>query len=118
MDKLVDHLFVFEGAGNFKVFYCSYSEYRNKMSSLKKQVKKEDLQNNSLQEQPKNKRTYAENIEYAKIESEINQLELEKTQLEQFLQDSELDYETILDKSNKLGKVIQLIDQKLSLIHI
>ena len=52
------------------------------------------------------------NIEYAKIESEINQLELEKTQLEQFLQDSELNYETILDKSNKLGKVIQLIDQK------
>ena len=112
MDKLVDHLFVFEGAGKIKDFYCSYSEYRNKISSVKKQVKKEDLQNNSLQEQPKNKRTYAENIEYAKIESEINQLELEKTQLEQFLQDSELDYDTILDKSNKLGKVIQLIDQK------
>ena len=112
MDKLVDHLFVFEGAGKIKDFYCSYSEYRNKISSVKKQVKKEDLQNNSLQEQPKNKRTYAENIEYAKIESEINQLELEKTQLEQFLQDNELDYDTILDKSNKLGKVIQLIDQK------
>ena len=112
MDKLVDHLFVFEGAGKIKDFYCSYSEYRNKISSVKKQVKKEDLQNNSLQKQPKNKRTYAENIEYAKIESEINQLELEKTQLEQFLQDSELDYDTILDKSNKLGKVIQLIDQK------
>ena len=112
MDKLVDHLFVFEGAGKIKDFYCSYSEYRNKISSVKKQVKKEDLQNNSLQEQPKNKRTYAENIEYAKIESEINQLELEKTQLEKSLQDSELDYNTILDKSNKLGKVIQLIDQK------
>ena len=40
-----------------------------------------------------------------KIESEINQLELEKTQLEQFLQDSELDYDTILDKSNKLEKL-------------
>ena len=112
MDKLVDHLFVFKGGGEIQDYYCSYSEYRKKLSNQKKEIKKEIVSQENPQVSVKKKRTYSESIEFDKIEKEIDGLEAQKQQIEKSLLDTNLDYDTILEKSNKLGDIIQLIEDK------
>ncbi|MBG16540.1 MAG: ABC transporter [Crocinitomicaceae bacterium] len=112
MDKLVDHLFVFKGGGEIQDYYCSYSEYRKKISNQKKEIKKEIVSQENAQGSVKKKRTYSESIEFDKIEKEIDGLEAQKQQIEKSLLDTNLDYDTILEKSNKLGDIIQLIEDK------
>ena len=112
MDKLVDHLFVFKGGGEIQDYYCSYSEYRKKLSNQKKEIKKEIVSHQNPQVSVKKKRTYSESIEFDKIEKEIDGLEAQKQQIEKSLLDTNLDYDTILEKSNKLGDIIQLIEDK------
>ena len=112
MDKLVDHLFVFKGGGEIQDYYCSYSEYRKKISNQKKEIKKEIVSHQNPQVSVKKKRTYSESIEFDKIEKEIDGLEAQKQQIEKSLLDTNLDYDTILEKSNKLGDIIQLIEDK------
>ena len=112
MDKLVDHLFVFKGGGEIQDYYCSYSEYRKKLSNQKKEIKKEIVSHQNPQVSVKKKRTYSESIEFDKIEKEIDGLEEQKQQIEKSLLDTNLDYDTILEKSNKLGDIIQLIEDK------
>lgn len=112
MDKLVDHLFVFKGGGEIQDYYCSYSEYRKKISNQKKEIKKEIVSHQNPHVSVKKKRTYSESIEFDKIEKEIDGLEEQKQQIEKSLLDTNLDYDTILEKSNKLGDIIQLIEDK------
>ena len=114
MDKLVEHLFVFKGGGEIEDHYCSYSDYRKSAAKSSKEVqskpeKKKIKQANS--DQPK-KRTFSERIEYEKLEKEIEKLEKEKSEIENALMDNKMDYDLMISKSNRLGDVMNLIDEK------
>lgn len=114
MDKLVDHLFVFKGNGEIEDHYCSYSDYRKIASKPTKEVQnkpdKKSIKKIEL-DQPK-KRTFTERIEYEKLEKEINLLEKEKAKIENALMDNSMDYDLMIEKSNRLGDVMNLIDEK------
>ena len=122
LDKLTDHLFVFEGGGKIKDHYGSYSAYRYQLDSTKKQVQKSTLRVSSVKsdsqetehrEKHKTKLTYKEQLEYSSLESEIEKLEEEKATLEEELNTGSLDYESLNQKSVRIAEIIELIDVKI-----
>ncbi|PTX21079.1 ATP-binding cassette subfamily F protein uup [Pontibacter mucosus] len=92
MDRLVEHLFVFEGEGKIRNFAGNYSDYREWQ---KEQEKQDKLQQDEAKaatpapvaekkpEQTNNKRkaTYNEKKEYEQLEKEIAQLETRKAEI-------------------------------------
>lgn len=114
MDKLVEHLFVFKGKGVIEDHYCSYTDYRKKLlkSNKESSVKQKKEPVSAVKADGVKKRTFTERIEYEKLEKEIDKLEKEKTNIEDQLMDSSLDYDVMLEKSNRLGEVMKLIDEK------
>lgn len=79
MDKIVDHLFVFEGNGIIKDFNGDYTEYRE----LQKEQERE-LRSTSRTQDPKQKNTQTPNAKLSQDErKEINKLEKEMKKLEE-----------------------------------
>lgn len=116
MDKLVDHLFVFEGDGRIKDFPGNYTDYRNwlqKNSSGEKAAAKpkKDPVPTPRTASKKEKLSFREQQEYQKIESEIDQLEEKKQELLVKMNSGELDHEKLNDTAKSLEQVSQKIDQ-------
>jgi ABC transport system ATP-binding/permease protein len=113
MDRLVDHLFIFEGEGHVKDFPGNYTDYRSNVSSdgKLKQTKSKDkvVVKNKVAEQ-KRKLTYNEKKEYDTIESVIDALEQEKTTIGVQFNDPDLNPE----KMKELGKRIKEIDDEIA----
>ena len=121
MDKLVDHLFIFEGDGDVYDFPGNYSDYR---ASQKQQEIKARQNGTGNKPVPANietkeshvpikkKHSYKEKKEFAVLTSEIESLEKEKKVLEESLSGGKLTTEEIISKSNRLGEIISIIDKK------
>jgi ATP-binding cassette subfamily F protein uup len=122
LDKLTDHLFIFEGDGMIKVHYGPYSAYRQARDIQEKKVKKDtnkfpEKQTNSGAGRSgvkvKKKLSYKEQQEYLRLEAEIEELEMEKASLEHELSAGKLGYESLELKSKRVASVIELIEAKL-----
>ena len=113
MDRLVDHLFIFEGEGQVRDFPGNYTDYRVNISNEAKlkQTKSKDkvIVKNNVAEQ-KRKLTYKEKKEYDTIESVIDALEQEKTIIGAQFNDPDLNPE----KMKELGKRIKEIDDEIA----
>lgn len=87
MDKLVDHLLIFEGNGVISDFNGKYSEYRLLQDEKQKASAKEKsdeiiLKNQHVkQEKGVKKLSFKEKQEFEKLEKEISELENEKAEL-------------------------------------
>ena len=117
MDKIVDHLFVFQGEGVIEDFPGNYSDYRvyedskieekNTTHSAEKKVKKE------WKETPKKAvLTFDEQKEFKKLEKEIEKIELEKEGIQNRFSIENLEPQKIEELSINLGKLDQKLDQK------
>ncbi len=123
MDKMVDHLFVFEGDGAMKDIIGNYTEYRKqtavdykKDSSTSsgaketvKEVKVTQLSNSSVEE--KKKLSFKEKEEFKKIEKDMDSLESEKETLTTKLSDSTISNEDIMNAGNRLAEVVQKLEE-------
>ena len=80
MDRLVDHLFVFEGEGQVRDFPGNYSDYRANNLKIKseKELYKDKVFKKSKQIQKKRNLTYKEKKEFENLELLIEELEKEK----------------------------------------
>jgi ATP-binding cassette subfamily F protein uup len=127
MDKLVDHLFVFEGDGVVKDFSGNYREWREQVTedelALKKKQKQvaADQKNEKQVEQTnttannltkQKKKTFKEKYEFEQLQSEIANLEKEKNELSQKLASSNGTHDEIIAWSKRIGEVILSIDEK------
>lgn len=116
LDRIVDHIFVFEGQGQIKDYNGSYTEYRleqeQKVKDLKKETKSTESQAKQRTEAPKTKLTFKEKYEFETLEKELEDLESEKAELEQQLADNPTDYDVISSAGERLGKVIEEIGTK------
>ena len=115
MDKVVDHIFVFNGNGNIKDFPGNYTDYRDWREEEKenaKPVEKNVLQKATYRTETKRKLTFKERKEYEALEPEIMALEEEKSMLEQEMSSGTLDTDALLAKSQRIQVVIELIDEK------
>ncbi len=118
MDRLSEHLFVFEGNGIISDFNGTYSEYRA-IEELKKEEKNVVLKPSKLpEEKPKSvsaekkKLSYKEQREFENIETEIARLETEKTRLTELLSSSILDNDSLQKTAENLTQIIAEIDAK------
>lgn len=123
MDKVADHLLVFQGGGRIKDFPGSYSDYlewkrlkeseeRAAGSRENKKTQEKQIPKQSSVPSGKRKRTYQENREMERLEQEIPQLEQEKAELERLLGSGSLSVGELTAKSVRIGEVIALIDEK------
>ncbi|MGM0498154.1 MAG: ABC transporter ATP-binding protein, partial [Bacteroidota bacterium] len=119
MDNIVDHLFVFPGSdkGKIKDFPGTYTQYRSRIREEltgKKTHKKSKPSKNQFNEKPKKKKavSYKLKQEYKELTEEIDKLEKEKEQLEDEIANESLDNQEMVDKSNKIGEIMNLLDTK------
>jgi ATP-binding cassette subfamily F protein uup len=89
MDKLVDHLFVFEGDGVIKDFtgnYAIYIQQKKEAEAREKQLQREEQQRSiapvKTNSTGANKLSFKEKFEYEQLEKEIAALEEEKVKTE------------------------------------
>ncbi len=118
MDKVVNHLFTFEGAGVVRDFPGSYTLYRMKREEEERQ-KAEASQPRKAAPQPAESRrtanrparlTYAERRELEEITTRIPQLDEEKTALEAKLSTGTLSHEDLMKASERIGELIEEMD--------
>ncbi|HLO57863.1 MAG TPA: ABC-F family ATP-binding cassette domain-containing protein [Bacteroidales bacterium] len=121
MDKLVDHLFIFEGNGEVYDFPGNYSEYRasQKMQEIESRrnkdqdtAKKADVHENKPATTATKKLSFKEKKEFETLTAEIEALEKEKLQLENSLGSGNMKPDELIKASNRIAEVIKLIDQK------
>ena len=114
MDKLTEHFFVFKGDGKIEDNYCTYSEYREQQIKEEKKLKKtQHLEKvKSKIKSPNKKLTFNDQFEYRNLEKEISELEKEKIELENYIQSRDIELSQMIEKSERLGVVINLIDEK------
>ena len=114
MDKLTDHLFIFKGNGIIKDEYSSYSEYRIKLNKELKLEKKNEKKVLSESSKKENIFSYENRKEYKSLERQIEKLEEEKKQMEDFFKDSNVSYDLMHEKSRELETLNNLLDDKLN----
>lgn len=116
MDKTVDHLFVFEGEGVIKDFPGNYSDYRD----WKTEKEKEEIAKNKetiakkdsyKQRDYSNKLTFKERKELEQLEKDLEQLNNEKSTIEELFQNC-TDTDEIMKASSRYEVIKVLLDEK------
>ncbi len=120
MDKIVDHLFVFEGNGTITDFPGNYTIYRNKIEAeqeLEKiQARKKEPEKKAIQSEiaqtGKRKLTFNEKREFETLETEIAQLEAEKSVTEEALNSGNGAHDELFRLSQRLVIIKSQLDEK------
>ena len=122
MDRLVDHLFAFEGNGEIKDFPGNYSQYRiwkqleenkpDKTESSKLKAEGSKPIAESSKPKVEGKLSFKEKTEFEKLEKEIPDLEKEKKLLEVKLNNGTSGFERLQEISERISDIIVLIDRK------
>lgn len=118
MDKMVDHLFVFEGEGKVKDITGNYSDYRKRQLEAKRgeQSQKpveEPVKNKETEiiaSQEKKKLSYKERVEFEQLEKELGLLELKKEEYSSKLSSGDLSNEEIMKIGDELTAVMNKIE--------
>ena len=112
MDRLVDHLFVFEGDGMIRDFPGNYQQYREQ---LKDQPEEEERKPEPRPEEPtpqKKKPSYREQREFEVLEKEIAALDQERKLIYNQMAQNNLPYEDIKAMTERIGVLNDAIDAK------
>ena len=128
MDKIVDHLLVFNGQGDIRDFPGNYTQYRawkevqaktpsNSPSMGRTQTSRSHLPIEG--EMPKGqkgsspkKKTFKERQEFAEVEKQIASLEEEKASIEEALCTGTLAADELAEKSIRLSALNEELDEK------
>lgn len=117
MDKIVDHLLVFQGNGVIQDFPGNYTEYRE-WSALKPKESKEKnqpLEKKSRKVQDvsvRKKMTFKEKREFEQLEKDIAALEKEQKIIEEELCSGKLTIGELTEKSKRLPVLKDELDEK------
>ena len=114
MDKVVDHLFVFEGEGVITDFPGNYTDYRVYEDSqpIVSNASEEKKEKTSWKQNDDKKLSYNEEKELNNIESKLKSLAFDKKELENKFNNPELSQDDINKLSEKLQKIIDTIEEK------
>ena len=106
MDKIADHLFVFDGKGLITDFPGNYTQYRNMIeeeaSDRKPDTIKVTVESPRAKSIDNSKLTYKEKRELEQLEGEIPRLENKKKELEELLNSGTLDHDSLFSKSQEI----------------
>lgn len=125
MDKLVDHLFVFEGDGEVKDFSGNYQDWRAKVMADEQELKKKEKQltaeknteniaaaeADTLKNKIK-KKSFKEKFEFEQLQHVIATLETEKLQLSEQLSSGAGTHAEIAKWSERIGQIVEELNEK------
>lgn len=117
MDRIVDHLFVFEGNGVIKDFPGNYAEYREEQENKEKeqQPKSKSIESSNPvipSTTNKKKPSFNEKREFELLGKEIEKLSTEKDLITAEMNAASLDYSTIERLSSRFKEISDLLDAK------
>lgn len=124
MDKVVDHLLVFQGDGRVKDFPGNYTQYREwerlrpmeenaKPSRTAKEAKdSKDSRGSRAADSAKRRLTFNEKREFQQLTADLEALEREKSTIVEALSGGEISVEEITEKSKRLPLLQAELDEK------
>ena len=114
MDRLVDHLFVFEGDGVVRDFPGNYSQYRLQQSKEEVTIRKPEEKQTEQPAKEKNRRqlTFKEKREFEMLEKEISELWKEKAAVTEKLNSGTTAFDELQQLSLRIGEITRLLDEK------
>lgn len=116
LDKLTEQLFIFEGRGRVQIYNGNYADFKLEQDEIQKLEK--EKQKKSIQEhvkptvkEEKKKLSYKDQLEYTKLEEEIEKLEQNiKSKTEELNQ--VIDHLKLLSLAEEIQSMQKEIDQK------
>ena len=119
MDRLVDHLFVFEGNGEVRDFPGNYTQYRLWLKEQEELAAKEAeskattpaAQSQIASTSPKKKMGFKEKKEFELLEKEMPLLEEEKHALTNQMSSAKLPFEELQKISNRMIEINRLLEE-------
>ncbi|HRO69056.1 MAG TPA: ABC-F family ATP-binding cassette domain-containing protein [Chitinophagaceae bacterium] len=120
MDRLVDHIFVFEGDGVIQDFPGNYSQYRDWLrekeavsteSRIETRHEQANAEKTKLPETKRNP-SFKEKREFEQLEKEIADLMSEKEAVTLKLSDSQTSFDELQKLSMRIGDITKLLDEK------
>jgi ATP-binding cassette subfamily F protein uup len=118
MDRLVNHLFVFEGDGVIRDFPGNYSQYREALAddrlpmAEKSVTKKPNNEQRSTDNLQKRQLSFKEKREFELLEKEIADLTKEKETITKKLTSGKTPFQELKVISKRIGEVTRLLDEK------
>lgn len=116
MDKIVDHLLVFNGNGDINDFPGNYTQYRMWQALQPKDAEKSDntekREKKSYHGEQKRKLSFKEKRELQQLEADIEALEKEQKQIEEELCSGTLSVKDLTQKSKRLPQLKDELDEK------
>ncbi len=115
LDRLVDHLFVFEAPGKIKGFVGNYSAWRvkrQKEEASRKKTEKPKETSKPTKPREKKKLTFKEQKEFEALEKEIENLESEKEALLKKMNASGLPPDELVQISQRFSAVEKTLEEK------
>ena len=122
MDKIVDHVFVFNGMGEVKDFPGNYTQYRDsdlflsdvveQNAPLKVKDDKPNIKPQKSDSQKARKLSFKDKFEFEQLENDLPILEQKRQNLEDELNSGLLDNDTLVSKSAELSELLSVIEEK------
>lgn len=120
MDKVVDHLLVFNGGGDIRDFPGNYTQYREWKEAKARHDKEQQAATKPqaaakparTRQDEKRRMSFKERREFEQLEKEIADLEAEKKAIEEALCSGTLSVDELTEKSKRLPQLTDLIDEK------
>lgn len=126
MDKIVDHLFVFEGEGNVRDYPGNFTQYRLE-EIFTKRLKEEEaaaaakaakapeeivVVETKPKEEPKKKLNFNEKRELEQLDKDIPALEAERKQLETEMSSGTLEYTALQRIADRIELINHMLEEK------
>jgi ABC transport system ATP-binding/permease protein len=120
MDKVVDHIFEFQGDGVIKDFPGNYTQMRNKKEEerISEEGKTKKAANSRVRirvpgtQERRQGLSFKEKRELETLENEISELEKEKKLIESVINSGTLKPDELYIKSERLGILLVMLDEK------
>ena len=117
MDRLVDHIFVFEGDGKIRDFPGNYSDYRESDNEEGKRIQSGPSQKTIIEKpakktSSKKQLSFKEKREFDQLEKEIENLTKEKEQVTEKLNTGGLPFTELEQLSHRITELTQQLDEK------
>ncbi|MBR6285404.1 MAG: ABC-F family ATP-binding cassette domain-containing protein [Bacteroidaceae bacterium] len=121
MDKVVDHLLVFNGQGDIRDFPGNYTQYRAWKENAEQAKREQEAQKQADADKDKGKRvrlndkrklTYKEKMEFEQLESDLETLGNEKKQIEEAMCSGTLSADEITERAKRLSELNDELEEK------
>ena len=121
MDRMVDHLFAFEGNGVIRDYPGNYSQYREAIANgsltddrqiMKQELKVTDPLPVAASNTNGQKLSFKEKRELGLLEKEMPELQNEKATLEIKMNEGNPGFDELQKAAERIGNIVQLLDEK------